>query len=719
MPTLLFEIGTQEIPTQDVRDAKQALAELVRKGLDDAQINYGDIQSFATPRRITVLIENVSEKSRVRYEKRRGPPVSEAIDEDGNYTKAALAFAEANGIDIERLRQEESDKGKYIVASIAQGSIESITVLQDLLAEVIDEIPASRKMRWASLDTSFIRPIEWLCAMLGSNIINFSYAELQSSNQSYGHRFLSPEAIHFNHADDYITALKEHFVLADIEERRSQTWQSVQKIAQDHNLRSVYDKALLNSVTNLIEHPFPILGSFDPSYLDLPEGVLITVMIHYQRYFPLRDAQGNLAPYFVSISNNKVEDESVLKEGYEQVLKGRLYDALFFWKADRRRSLSQHAWGLSGIRFEKDLGTIADKVSRVSESANRLANILKLSDEDTLLLQSALPIFRADLNTQMVYELPELEGVMAKAYALEEGIPGEVADILEQGIRPRSSSSWLPTSKAAAILAVCDRLDTLLGFFAVGKRPRGSADPFGLRRDGIAVARIVNNQGWQITLEELCQLASESYHETIAINAETQQKVIDFIWERVRSLLSDEDIRPALVSAAIADSPPIITAARRSHLLETLSKQEGFNDLLNLYKRITNIIAEVEDFQDINAKRFENDYEHELFTAIHITEQAIEHLFETVNYQLRPWDLGQGPVNALENLEEDLEAIVAMKAALDDFFDNVMVNVDNDRIRRNRLSLLAMARAVLSQLAELEMVEGIASIAQTTDNPQN
>lgn len=712
MPFLLFEIGTQEIPTKDVHDAKVALADLVAEGLTDAQIDFGKIQRFATPRRITILIEDVSAKSRLRFEKRRGPPVSAAIDEDGNYTKAALAFAETNNIAVEKLRQEESEKGNYIVASIAQGSIDSKTVLASLLKDVIEEIPATRKMRWANSEVSFIRPIEWFCAILDSDTIAFECAGLQSSNLSYGHKFLAPEAISLVHAENYIEALKDAYVLADVEQRRSNTWQAVQKIAQDHNLRSVYDKQLLDSVTNIIEYPFPILGSFDPNYLDLPEGVLITVMIHYQRYFPLRDSKGNLAPYFVSISNNKVEDETVLKEGYEQVLKGRLYDALFFWKSDRRKSLSQHAWGLSGIRFEKDLGTVADKVSRVSESAIRLASFLELDDEDLALLQAALPIFRADLNTQMVFELPELEGVMAKAYALEEGISSEVADILEQGIRPRSSSSWLPTTKAAAILAVCDRLDTLLGFFAVGKRPSGSTDPFGLRRDGIAVARILNNQGWSITLEEICALASESYHENVLVDEEAQQKVIAFIWERAKSLLSDEDIRPALVRAAMEDSSAIIIAARRSHLLEALSKQEDFNDLLKLYKRAANITAEVEELKEINAKRFESDYEHELYSAIYESEEALNRLFANVNQQLSPWDLGQGPINKLANLEEDLEAVMTMKAPLDDFFDNVMVNVDNDRIRRNRLALLAKAREVLAELGELEMVEGIAQTVE-------
>ena len=715
MPAFLFEIGTQEIPTKDVHDAKEALAELVAEGLTDAKIEFGEIKRYATPRRITILIEDLAAKSRIRFKKLRGPPVSEAIDEEGNFKKAALAFAETNEVDVNSLRQEETEKGNYMVASIAQGSVSSEDVLSSLLKEVIEQIPATRKMRWASQEVPFIRPVEWLCALLDDQIIDFEWAGIKSSNTSYGHKFLAPEAINLNHANDYLESLNDNYVLADLEQRRGAAWQAVQEIAKEHNLRSVYDKQLLDSVTNIIEYPFPILGSFDPSYLDLPEGVLITVMIHYQRYFPLRDSKGNLAPYFVSISNNKVADENILKEGYEQVLKGRLYDALFFWKADRRKSLSQHAWGLSGIRFEKDLGTIADKVSRVSESAIRLAEVLELPEEDKVLLNDALPIFRADLNTQMVFELPELEGVMAKAYALEEGIPSEVADILEQGIRPRSGTGWLPTTKAAAILAVCDRLDTLLGFFAVGKRPRGSADPFGLRRDGRAVARILNNQGWQITLEQLCTLVSESYHETVQVDEEAQQKVVDFIWERVRSLLAEEDIRPALVSAAIEDSPPIIVAARRSHLLETLSKEEGFNDLLRLYKRAANITAEVEDLQDvnINAKRFESGFEHELYSAITESEGSLERLFANVNQQLKPWDLGQGPINQLVNLEEDLEAVITMKAPLDDFFDHVMVNVDNDRIRRNRLALLAKTREVLTRLGELEIVEGIAQSTET------
>lgn len=710
MSDLLFEIGTEELPSWYVVQAQQTIGPLLSSKLAAAQLGHGAVSAYATPRRIAVVVRDVAATSETRLEKRRGPSVEVAFDAAGEPTRAAAGFAKSLGLEPSELSREQTDKGDYVFAQLARGGEKAADLLPALLADLVAELPAPQKMRWADIEVPFVRPIAWLVALFGDAVLPVEVAGLRAGRKSRGHRFLAPDDFDITAPGDYVAQLKDAYVLADPHERQQETWQQALAAAEERGLSPIRDTDLLEEVASLIEWPVGVLGGFADAYLDLPEEVLITVMIHHQRYFPLRGEDGRLAPNFVSISNNRVPDHALIRSGYEHVLAGRLSDARFFWQADRRESLSQHAWGLSGIGFQKQLGSMADKISRVEQGATQLAERLELSADEREVLGDALPVFRADLNTEMVYEFPELEGVMAKAYALADGFEPAVAEALEHGVRPKSHDAPLPTSRVGAVLAVADRADKLLGFFAIDKRPSGSADPFGLRRDGIALARILNAQGWSIELSDAVAAAARGYASSgTDVDADVQQAVVDFVWDRVGALLAEEGIDVRLVRAAVADHPPVITAARRSHLLAALSDEDEFGDLLTLYRRAANLAAEADPDVVVDTDRFSSEYEAPLHRAIGDARDALSALMSKVRRTLVPWDLGQGPARELSDIEAEIRGVLELKAPLDAFLDNVLVKVDDAKVRRNRLALLREVRDALRALGALENLEGMAA----------
>jgi glycyl-tRNA synthetase beta chain len=703
---LLFEIGTEELPSWYVLSSWRDVAELTKTLLANAQLEHGDIRSYATPRRITVTVENLAATSTKRTELKRGPAVSAAYDAEGKLTKAALGFAKANNVAPEQIIKQDTDKGSYIFAEISLGGEDVKNLLPDLLKEIVEKIPAQRKMRWSDVPTPFMRPVSWLVALLDKDIIPVEVAGVTSGRTTYGHRFLSPKAHDFKDAKNYEKTLEKLFIIADPKVREQRTLEAAQTAASKAGFSTESNTALLEDISHIVEYPVAILGNFDESYLELPEEVLTTTMIHHQRFFPTRDKSGKLAAHFVGISNNKVPDEAVVRKGYEQVLGGRLYDAKFFWETDRKKSLSQHAWGLGGIAFQKELGSMGDKISRVSVTAKALAERLGSSEAELTTLEGALPIFRADRATQMVSELPELEGIMGRAYALAEGHSAEVAQALEDGMLPKGPSDPIPASSIGAVLAAADKLDMLTGFFAINKRPSGSTDPFGLRREANALVRVLNAKGWNISVSELVGMAAQSYTGNVTANEEAQKTLTSFLWDRVQSLLSEEGIRVELVRAATSDNPAIITATQRCHLLQTLSENPDFPALMTLYRRATTLANQAPEKTKVDAKLF-NDYETQLFETLPKAREAVERLLSKTKDQLGVWDLGKGPSTKLVSLEQDISEALSVKAPLDAFLDNVMVMVDDVKLKNNRLALLREVRDVLRTLGRLEELEGL------------
>lgn len=565
-------------------------------------------------------------------------------------------------------------------------------------------------MRWADVDTPFVRPVSWLLALLDEQVIDVVAAGQKAGRESHGHRFLATENVNLGHARDYLNSLEKAYVIADVSAREQLTLKVAQETAKQQNLTLVNSGDLLTEVSHLLEYPVAVLGSFERGYLDLPEEVLITTMTHHQRFFPTRSADGKLAPYFVAISNNRVPDDAVLCRGYEQVLSGRLADARFFWDADRSKTLAEHAKGLAGIGFQRQLGTMAQKLARMAKTARTLADLLGLSQAEREVLEQATAVFRADLSTQMVYELPELEGVMARAYALAEGYPAEVAQVLEHGVRPNKPAAPLPAVKVGAVLAVADRLDKLLGFFAIGKKPSGSADPFGLRRDAIALARILNQQGWPLTVSELVEAAAKSYQDSDLSPQSLEAAISElaqFSLDRVAGLLAEEGIRVELLRAAMMDKPAVITASRRCHLLQAMSQEDEFGSLMMLYKRAANLAKEAKADIAVNPELFADEHEESLYAKLPRAKAGIAELMSLAEQNLAPWDLGQSPKQPLSGLEAGIAAVLELKAPLDAFLDHVLVMVEDETVRNNRLALLTEVRDALRALGALEELEGL------------
>jgi glycyl-tRNA synthetase beta chain len=709
MPRLLFEIGTEELPAPYVRTGGPALAALVTALLEEVKLPFGDVRSFATPRRLAVLVEDVADVTDVHVERRRGPAVSAAFDAEGRPTRAAVGFAAGAGVRVEDLVEEETEKGRYVVARREVGGEDGRAVLTERLGALVDALPAPRKMRWADVETAFVRPVAWLVAMWGESTLDVRAAGLRAGAATRGHRFAHPAPIELADPSGYENGLRDAGVIADRGARAATVADAIAATSAAEGLTAAAPPALLEEIVDLVEWPVPVLGAFDDAYLALPDEVLTTVMIHHQRFVPLRTSDGRLAPRFVAISNHQARDMGVVRGGYERVLAGRLYDAGFFWEADRRKSLSQHAWALSGIAFQKDLGTMADKVARTAVAAIAIAEVLGVREDERATLDRALPIFRADLATEMVAELPELEGTMARAYAQAEGAPAAVAQALEDGVLPRGPSDALPATRMGAVLAVADRLDKLLGFFALGKRPSGSADPFALRRDAVAIARIVAAHGWRLPLGRSVQAAAEAYADgPVAVDADTIAAVEAFLWDRVAGLLHEEGLGTNVVRAATGGSRSVIAAARRAHLLralataETPAEREAFADLLALYKRAANLAEKAEPGVLPKTEAFVEPAEEALGAALPAAQRAVEGLLAAVRERLEPWDLGRGPARTLTGVADQAAGVLRLKAPLDAFLDDVLVMVDDAALRRNRLALLAQVTFILRELGSLE-----------------
>ncbi|MDE0100442.1 MAG: glycine--tRNA ligase subunit beta [Truepera sp.] len=708
MPDLLFEIGTEELPSWYIAQARSALQAAVLQSLADLSLGHGPGCGYASPRRLAVIVEGVVVTSEVRREKRRGPAKQAAYDSSGKPTRAAHRFAASNSVGVEELVIEETERGAYVFALREVGGERAADLLAPALSQLVADLPAPRKMRWGEVQTPFVRPVHWLVALLGTEILDVEAAGVKASNLSYGHRFLMPAAVTIKEPTHYVERLRAAEVIVDVDERSAITRVEVDSAAALGNLVATEDAELLEEVTNLVERPLGVLGAFDEDFLELPEEVLKAVMIDHQRFFPTRTSEGCLAPFFVAVSNNLVPNTCVIRKGYEQVLEGRLHDARFFWRSDCSKSLAQHARGLSGINFHRELGTMAAKIARVGETAQVIGDRLELTEAEWGVLKAVLPIFRADLATGMVAEFPELEGGMARAYAVAEGLDAEVAEVLEQGTLPKGPFSPVPGNRIGALLSVLDRIDKLVGFFAIGQRPTGSTDPYGLRRDAVAVARTLNEHGWEVPPKDLVAASEVSFASNkIPISGEVTEEVCRFLYERVASLLAERGVPQVLTRAAAGGAPPIIMVSRRAVLLSHLLSIGEFPDLMALYKRASNLAREAGEEAEVDPKRFLNPAEGFLHAALPAARRATEQLLSAVRCRLYPWDLARALPTELDFLEGGVADILALKAPLDTFLDNVLVMVDDPVTRENRLALLREVRDTLAEFGALENLEGV------------
>ncbi|MDX1707877.1 MAG: glycine--tRNA ligase subunit beta, partial [Desulfobacterales bacterium] len=510
METLLLEIGTEEIPAGYIKPALKALADALPKKLAEARISYGDVSVYGSPRRLAVRIEKVADKQLPLETELTGPPVKVGLDESGKPTMAAKKFAEKAGVKVNQLSVKETKKGSYLCAVIKERGQATRTLLKDILPKVILATPFPKTMRWADLDITFARPIHSCMALLGSQIISFKLGNVNANRYSHGHYFMQPGKIKIDSADQYLKRLRAAQVIVDLDVRRKAVESEINKAAKKVGGRILPDAELVDIVNNLVEFPVAVAGAFDKDFLDLPDEVLITAMREHQKYFAVVNQSKKLLPYFVAVNNTVAKDMKLVATGHERVLRARLSDAQFFYQGDLEVSNDARVEKLKGVLFQAKLGTMYDKIKRVARVGKY---IVKAVDIDMAGVQEgnalkaqvtrAAKLCKADLVSQVVVEFPKLQGVMGRVYATIAGELPSVSVAIEEHYRPTYSGGPLPETITGAILSVADKIDTICGCFSAGLIPTGASDPYALRRQGIGIIQIMNDQGFAFSLRKL------------------------------------------------------------------------------------------------------------------------------------------------------------------------------------------------------------------------
>ena len=684
--TLLIEIGTEELPPTAAKKLSDTLADYISSELTQAGITYKQVKPFVTPRRLALAIEQTSSQQPQQNIERKGPAVKAAYDDKGQPTKAALGFAKSCGVDMQDLETLETDKGAWLYfKSLATGkSLDEI--LPDIIEQGLNKLPIPRPMRWGDNDVEFVRPIHWVVVMHGDRTIDCKIKNIPASNITYGHRFHAPDVITLTHANEYESALINANVIVDFEQRKNKIISSLNECANKYKAVLEYSDDLLEEVTNLVEWPCAVVGEFSKDFLEIPHEALVATMQDAQRYFPMFSSEQHaLLPCFITIANIESSNPDTIKRGNERVIKPRFEDAGFFWTRDKKTSLESRAEELKGILFEKQLGSIHEKTKRVQNLASKLCQLINTDDQ---LAVRAAQLCKADLLTDMVKEFPKLQGIMGRYYSLHDGEAKEVAIAIEEHYQPLQSGSKLPTTHAGKVVAICDRIDTLVGIFATGKKPTGVKDPYALRRAALSVVRISIEGDVDFDLYELLTHSAQLLNDKLDVN-NVEQEVFDYIIERLRGYFIDQGIAPDTFEAVRSVSPTrLIDFAKRIHAVQQFRNLAEAESLAAGNKRIRNILKKAtSDNLSVETSLFSESAEKTLF------EQSSQ-LLATINeyFQERQYS-------------EALTELATLRPAIDDFFDDVMVMDDDEKIRNNRIALLASVDEMFSMIANISLLQ--------------
>ncbi|WP_243290593.1 glycine--tRNA ligase subunit beta [Bacillus sp. FJAT-47783] len=677
---LLIEIGLEEMPARFVTDAINQFAEKVAKWMREHNISHGEVKKYSTPRRLTVLVTNVDEKQQDIQEEAKGPAKKIALDDNGNWSKAAIGFSRGQGASVEDIYFKEVNGVEYaFVEKFIKGQ-ETKELLKGLKS-LIEGLTFPKNMRWGSYDLRYARPIQWLLVMFGKEVIPFDITDIETSNVTYGHRFIGDKAV-VSKPLMYEQVLLDQYVLADSDKRKQVIREQIKAIEEEKKWVIPVDEDLLEEVTNLVEYPTALHGTFEEDYLNLPEEVLITTMREHQRYFPVKDENGTLLPYFITVRNGNADHLENVARGNEKVLRARLSDANFFYEEDQKLSINDALQKLNKIVFHEELGTVGEKVERIIKLAKKLANRLHLSDQEMVYVERAAAISKFDLVTQLVYEFPELQGIMGEKYARIKGESEEVAVAINEHYMPRHAEDEAPTSTIGAIVGLADKLDTIAGFFSIGKIPSGSQDPYALRRQASGIVQTLIAKKWRIPLEELFELAIEPFNEGETL----RENLLSFFQMRVKHVLQAEGIRYDVIDAVLDSSYHEVNAyVERAKVLEIELQKEEFKEVVEALSRVINISKKGE-CQEINPSLFQKDEEHSLYKSY---LQLHEHY--------KPLALNGEFGRAFEQLK-------MLKDVINQYFDEIMVMAEDPAIRQNRLAQMAQLAAILTSFANLNTI---------------
>ncbi|PJF43535.1 MAG: glycine--tRNA ligase subunit alpha/beta [Phototrophicales bacterium] len=680
----LLEIGVEELPPSDLSDVLSQLRTLVPETLGNLRLNYDRVQVYGTPRRLVVMIENLAPFQTQEMVEVKGPPADRAFDAEGNPTKAAEGFAKKYGITPAELTRRQVGDGEYVFANVALESQPTTEVWTVALPELVGSLRFVKSMRWNDSGVSFSRPIRWFVALYGDQVLPFTYADVYSDRITRGIRPYGSQPIEVQNPTDYVTKLAQEGILLDPIERREKIWVDANALAATVNGYIAEDEGLLNEVTNLVERPTAILGSFDEAYLELPREVLVTVMRKHQRYFAVEDKQGNLLPYFVVIHNGDDQYVENVRRGNEHVLIARYADAKFFYESDRSQPLEAYLPRLDTLTFEEHLGSMLAKNNRVRDLIRPFAELLNAADDIIPIAERAAALAKADLATQMVIEFTSLQGVMGRIYALHSGEQPEVADAILQHWLPRSADDALPAGAAGVILALADRLDSLVGLFAVGIMPTASADPFALRRAALGVIQILLDQNLELDLREAIDLVA--HYQPVSVSNESKRAVLEFIIGRFRVYLEDSIYPHDVIEAVLAAQGhnPVRSIAGLAELYKW-TQQENWEAILDSYARCARIVREQPDYE-LHPDKFTENAEKELFEAYMRAKQNLHPL--------------------MNNVDRFLAVFTTLVPYITGFFEEVMVMAEDQAVRQNRLSLLQHIVALARNYADLSKLQG-------------
>jgi glycyl-tRNA synthetase beta chain len=684
---LLFELGTEELPPRTLLELSTALTQGVLSGLDAAGIPHGQAHGFATPRRLAVRVRGLAEHQPDKQVEKRGPPLKVAYDGQGAPTQAAVAFAKNCGVQVTELSALKTDKGEWLMFRGTERGAPTMSLLADIINQAVAALPIAKRMRWGSRTVEFVRPVHSVVLLYGDEVVPAEVLGLKAGRVTHGHRFHAPKPISLKSSKGYEGRLHRARVVADFAKRREliRTGVSAAAAASGDGSTALIEEALLDEVTALVEWPVPIAGQFEQRFLSLPREVVIATVQDHQRYFAVQDTDGKLSGWFVTVSNIESRDPSKVREGNERVVRPRLSDAAFFWEQDRKLSLDAHAAALSGVTFQTRLGTYADKTRRVEALAQSIGGRIGAGPW----VARAARLAKADLMTAMVGEFPELQGTMGRYYAEAEGEPEELARALEEHYRPRFAGDALPSTKTGQAVGLADKIDTLVGIFAIEQRPTGAKDPFGLRRAALGVLRILLEGRLDLDLFELLAEAAAAQP---VLKAGVADEVYDYLFERFRGLLSEEPgTTVEMLDAVFANRPrsPLDALTRLSALKEFLSMPEAVV-LAAINKRIANILKKTTPGSEVAVD------------AGALTEEAERQLHRTLSELRAPVEKAA----AERRYAHSLKALVALRAPVDEFFERVMVMDDDIGRRNNRLALLREVQRLLGGVADLSRLPG-------------
>ena len=700
MKTLLLEIGTEEIPAGYIQPALDAFAVQLLKKLDENRIAHGDAKTYGTPRRLTLMVEDVANRQKTITEDVMGPPERVAFDDSGTPLVPAVKFAEKTGIDLGKLAVKETDKGRYVFATLTQKGLATKTVLKKILPNVIRSLPFPKTMRWGALSFAFARPIQSVCALLGKEAVVFELADIKSNRYTFGHRFTNPGKIKLSDPNAYVTALEDAHVVVDIARRKQMIEQEIAKAANQLNGRIIPDEALVDTVTQLVEYPAIAVGTFEDRFLALPDEILITAMREHQKYFAVSDANGKLMAKFIVVNNTPAKDMKLVAKGHERVLRARLEDAMFFYKNDISHPFNENVEKLKGVLFQAKLGSMFDKTLRVQKLGHHIAT--QLSEDPSVNTDSALAeqvsdaayLCKADLVSQVVVEFPKLQGIMGRIYAGLNQDKAEVASAIEDHYRPIYSGGELPGSLCGAVLAIADKMDSICGCFSVGLIPSGASDPYALRRQGIGIIQTLLKFNLMMSLRQMIVYSASLYLEDDATKvSEVAAQVTSFLKDRMANLLADEGYSKDVIASVIEVSVDCIPELwKKVKALENLKKAPNFEPLAIAFKRVANIIKK----SDIDVASID---------ALTVFEQLFEDACEA-KLNAAVDDVGAQAMEAIkvQNFDQALVIISTLRGPVDEFFDGVLVMAENPNVRNNRLALLAKITSLFETVADFSKI---------------